>query len=614
MTENTQQLRRVGRRALASSALAGAFLVLAAGPAGAAYTAHVDGGTLEIAGDSASDRLALRLQPGAPGVLEVDVGADGSADFSFDRTTFTAIDVKGGGGGDEIRVDQSAGAFADEAITMDGGSGADTLIGGLGADTLLGGGGDDFADGNQGADLAQLGGGRDRFQWDPGDGSDTVEGGSGTDALDFNGSNAGETIAVSPNGDRVRFTRNVAAIVMDLDGLEDVNFRALGGSDTVAVDALAGTDAKTVDVDLAAVGGGGDAQPDHVIARGTEAEDHLRVRQADGQIVVDRTRVAGSEAQDDVTVATLGAADEVTSDVTVSGPAAINVDGGDGADRAIYEGSGAADAIDVVANGLEVRTGASGAAPYDTATEELVVRGRGGDDAIAGVGNLAALTALTLDGGGGADTLRGGNGADQLLGGTGDDLADGNQGADVALLGSGRDRFQWDPGDGSDTVEGGSGTDALDFNGSNAGEIMAASANGDRVRFTRNIGAIVMDLDSVEDVNVRALGGSDAMTVDSLAGTDARSVHVDLAAIGGAGDGLTDTVVVRGTEAGDDVDVERSGDEVLVDGLAAETRIAGSEGLNDTLRLETLGGDDRVDVDPDAELLLSPVIDLGADE
>ena len=36
------------------------------------------------------------------------------------------------------------------------------------------------------------------------------------------------------------------------------------------------------------------------------------------------------------------------------------------------------------------------------------------------------------------------------------------------------------------------------FNGSAGAEIFEASANGERVRFTRNLGNIVMDLNDVE--------------------------------------------------------------------------------------------------------------------
>ena len=50
---------------------------------------------------------------------------------------------------------------------------------------------------------------------------------------------------------------------------------------------------------------------------------------------------------------------------------------------------------------------------------------------------------------------------------------------------------------------------------------------------------------------------------------------------------------------------------VDVKGLAPETRITGSE-ATDSLRLNTLDGNDRVRVDGAVFGLISPVVDLGA--
>ena len=208
--------------------------------------------------------------------------------------------------------------------------------------------------------------------------------------------------------------------------------------------------------------------------------------------------------------------------------------------------------------------------------------------------------------------MRGGDGADTLIGGNGDDHVDGNIGADRALLGSGDDRFQWDPGDGSDSVEGQSGADALDFNGSNIGEQIDVTANGGRVRLTRNVAAITMDFNDIESSVIRSLGGADQVTVGDLSGTDLKTADVDLAAFGGGGDNSADTVIVNGREKADNVNVTASGQQVLVGGFPALTRISGSESLNDTLRLNTLGGKDQVTIDPNAELLITPVVDLGA--
>ena len=49
----------------------------------------------------------------------------------------------------------------------------------------------------------------------------------------FNGANVAENINVSANGERVLFTRNVGNIVMDLNGVEQIQFNALGGADNV---------------------------------------------------------------------------------------------------------------------------------------------------------------------------------------------------------------------------------------------------------------------------------------------------------------------------------------------------------------------------------------------
>ena len=105
-------------RILLAGGLAAAAFGFASDQANAAYSARVQTGTLTLKGNAADDKLVLRLAPGAPGTLQADVGADGIADFSFDRSTFTSIDVEAGAGDDEVRIDQSGGTFTDEHVTM----------------------------------------------------------------------------------------------------------------------------------------------------------------------------------------------------------------------------------------------------------------------------------------------------------------------------------------------------------------------------------------------------------------------------------------------------------------------------------------------------------------
>jgi len=398
------------------AALAAAAIALVPDPAAAAYSAKVSGGTLLVTGDSASDKLALRLQPGSPTTLVVDVDQNGTADFSFDRTTFTAIDVRAGAGADDVRVDQSGGAFTDEAITIDGGSGDDTLIGGAGAETFVGGAGEDFVDGNIGADRASLGAGNDRFQWDPGDGSDAVDGGSGKDQLDFNGSNAGEEIAFASDAGRVLMTRNVGAIRMELDGLERVELRTLGGSDTVTVGAIGDTGTKTVDVDLNASNGAGDGAADTVIARGTDDAEKVGFASPDGRPFVEglgaQTRVIGGEAAlDSFLIEALGGSDTASMTVGVTSPIPLRIDGGEGDDVARYDGSDQPDQIRILRNGTEVAVDNATSGLFEiAAVESLVVSGLGGDDVIAAGNGIGTLTSLTLEGGQGDDDLRGGEG------------------------------------------------------------------------------------------------------------------------------------------------------------------------------------------------------------
>jgi hypothetical protein len=327
--------------------------------------------------------------------------------------------------------------------------------------------------------------------------------------------------------------------------------------------------------------------------------------------------VAGNEAaNDNVTVAALGGADTINAGVGFVGPIPVTVDGGDGSDTTTYSGTNADDSIGLARNGtaaVAVFTPA-GQPLNNTAVEELIVKGLGGADAITGQNGIGTLTHLTLDGGSGEDTLRGGDGADTLLGGTGNDLVDGNIGADSAQLGSGNDTFQWDPGDGSDAVDGQGGKDALAFNGSNIGEDIRVAANGSRVRLTRNVAAVTMDLDGIESTAVRALGGADTITVDDLAGTDLKAAGIDLGGFDGNGDAAADTVVLNGGDKAERVRVTRADAQVLTTGLAAQTTITGSEAANDVLRVNTLGGRDDVQVAPDVSTLITPVVDLGADQ
>jgi Ca2+-binding RTX toxin-like protein len=450
------------------------------------------------------------------------------APFSIDIGTSENLVLNANGGDDSFSATGSLAALIN--LTIDGGTGNDTILGGNGADLLRGGDGNDFIDGNQGNDTAQLGAGDDVFQWDPGDGSDTVEGQDGTDILLFNGSAANETFEASANGGRVRFTRNVGNIVMDLNDVERLDLNTLGGTDTTTINDMTGTDLVEVNVNQTGAIGGttGDGAADTVIVNGTNGNDIIDVVGA------------GTSAS------VLGLATRVN----------------------ILNSEGANDA--------------------------LVIKALGGKDGVTATTLPAGIVKLTIDGGTGDDSVLGSQGDDQLFGGDGSDFVAGGRGDDTAFLGAGDDSFQWNPGDGSDIVEGQGGTDLMLFFGANINEQIDISANGSRVLFTRDVASIVMDLNGVENVEFRALGGSDNVNVGDLTGTDLVRLDVDLRGPNGGGDGAADTVTVNGTQGADTFGAAGDSGGVSVTGLHTKVNVFFAEQALDRLTLNGQAGDDVI--------------------
>jgi Ca2+-binding RTX toxin-like protein len=509
----------------------------------------------QVFGESGDDRMIWNpgddtdLNEGGAGTDTVEVNGGGGAEVftttangtrvRFDRLDPApfAIDI---GTSENLVLNANGGNDSFSAtgnlaalikITVDGGAGDDTLLGSNGADLLLGGADNDFIDGQQGNDVAFMGAGNDVFQWDPGDGSDTVEGQDGTDTMLFNGSAGAEIFTASANGGRVLFTRNLGNIVMDLNDVETIDLNALGNTDTITVNDVSGTDLVEVNINLAGTIGG----------------------------------TAGD-----------GAADVV-----------------------IVNGTNGNDSIDIVGAGTSVSVLGLSAQVNITnsegANDSLVVNALGGDDGVTATTLPAGVIKLTVDGGAGDDTLLGSQGADVFLGGAGNDFVFGDNGNDLARMGAGDDVFQWNPGDGNDTIEGQDGTDTMLFFGANIAENIDILANGGRVLFSRDIASVTMDLDDVESIDFRALGGSDNIVVGDLSGTDVMRIGLDLRGPNGGGDGAADTVTVNGTQGADTFGAAGDAGGVNVFGLQAAVNIFFPEQANDRLTLNGLGGDDVID-------------------
>jgi Ca2+-binding RTX toxin-like protein len=507
--------------------------------------ASIRRGQLNVLGTARSDKITLRLKPGNKSRLQVDVGGNGSAEFTFKRSAFNRIVVHGAAGADTLSINERFGVFTNtEATSLFGDTGNDLLRSGSAAERLFGGTGNDTIDGKRGNDL--------------------IEGGAGSDLVVFNGSNAAEKFEFSANGSRLRF---VGASTMSIAGVERFDLRALGGADNVVVNDLSGAGLIQLDADLA-----NDGAADVVDIKGSSAASELRV--------------SGG-----ISIGGVGATVNVLRAQAANDK--LNLDPGAGSDRVVVEGTAGNDTIGVAASAVVPHISVSGGPaglPIDIVNSEtLAVESLAGNDTLnAGLG-LAALTQLTLDGGAGNDVINGGDGNDLLRGGTENDAIDGNRGDDTGLLGAGDDSFTWDPGDGSDKVEGEAGTDTMVFNGAGAAENFDFSANGNRLRFFRDVANITMDVDDTERVDLRALGGIDKTVVNDLSATDVKNIVLDLAS-----DGAVDTTTVNGTGGNDTIAIAPNAGAVDVTGLSAAVKIVGSEAANDLLNVNGLDGNDTI--------------------
>jgi hypothetical protein len=324
-----QMIAAVGATALATLAVAADS---SASTHSSASKHKVDGvqaklkhGTLKVKGDNRANAVALRLKAGDPSRLQVDVGDDGSPDFSFARTYVSAIKVKMGKRNDSARIDDANGAFTDSIpTTIAGGKGSDSLEGGqlqIAAEneTYKAGDGNDLVDGGKGNDTARLGDGNDTFRWDNGEGSDVIEGQDGRDTMVFNGAAVAEQVTLTANGGRLTFFRVQGNVTMDTDGVEIVDDNALGGADSVTVNDLTGTDVTQTNLDLASTLGGdtADGAVDNVVVNGTNGDDSINIAGngsgADVTGLATAVSVTHADPTDTLSVNTLAGTDNVTT-------------------------------------------------------------------------------------------------------------------------------------------------------------------------------------------------------------------------------------------------------------------------------------------------------------
>ncbi len=329
--------------------------------------------------------------------------------FTLDIGTTENLVLHANGGDDVITAGNGLAPLI--KLTLDGGAGNDTITGGDGNDLLFGGDGNDLVAGGRGNDVAQLGAGDDTFVWNPGDGSDTVDGGPGTDTLLFNGSNVNENIDIAANGSHVRFSRDVGNVTMDLHSIEQIQFNALGGADTITVEDLSGASVEA-----------GYRQPGFAARqRHRRRLGGYRARQRQGR-----------------------------STTTSRSPAAARI-------RRTIAGLHGEQVSIQWQRGCQ-RCGTRHQHSWRPRQDRCIAGLAAGADAPDDRCRRRQRQHHRQPGRRRADRC-----------GAGNDLITGGRGNDVAFMGDGNDKFVWNPGDKvADTVEGQAGADTLGSNGSNA--------------------------------------------------------------------------------------------------------------------------------------------------
>jgi Ca2+-binding RTX toxin-like protein len=611
-------------------------------------TAEVNGGNGAEIFTVTANGSRVRFDRTTPGPFSLDIGTTENLALNMNEgdDVFTAgnglanlihLQVDGGAGDDTI-------TGGDGNDTLLGGSGNDVITGGRGSDTaILGTGDDEFVwnpgdgsdvvDGQDGFDTLEFNGANvnetfnisakgtrasltrnvgnvtmdlgtmERIQIAALGGADNVVvndlsttgvqqvaidlsatpgsgvGDGAADSVTVNGTSAGDQIQVAGSGGSVSVTGLSAQVTLLGAGNDTFQWDPGDGSDVV--EGQDGTD--TLLFNGANIG-----EKIDISANGTRT----RLSRDVGNVTMDLGGVEHIQLNmlggpDTITVNDLSGTDTIQVAIDLSQPSGSGT--GDGAaDTVITNGTANDDQISVatsgnsiVVKGLAAQVTVSGA---ESLNDSLVVNGGAGNDTIDASRLNAGQVGLTLNGGAGDD---------RIIGSAGNDVVNGGPGSDVALLGAGNDLFIWNPGDGSDIVEGQAGADTLQFNGSNIGENIDISANGSRIRLSRDIGVITMDVNDTETINVRALGGEDTITVNDLTGTDVSNVNIDLGVAGGGADDQADTIVLNATDGDDAITVTSNNGVVTVTGLAEVVTISNFD-TNDRIVINGLGGDDAI--------------------
>src|SRR5262249_45360948 len=141
---------------------------------------------------------------------------------------------------------------------------------------------------------------------------------------------------------RVHFVRDVGTITMNLNGVEEIDFNALGGSDTVTVDDLTATDVTAVNLNLNNSAGTGDGESDPVVINAPNGDDAIQIASFDNGARITASglfplvNITGAEGTNDhLRVNAGGGNDGVDASGLLAGAIDLNLNGGAGNDTLI---------------------------------------------------------------------------------------------------------------------------------------------------------------------------------------------------------------------------------------------------------------------------------------
>ena len=404
----------------------------------------------------------------AAGQNGLALNSDGDVDITASPGAF-GLEIFGLEGNDVLnaRGSNGAGLHFLGPVVLEGAEGDDTLRGSSEPDILIGGPGNDRIEGQESADLIDGGPGSDNIS--AGDGADTVTGGPGNDSFALS---AGDDVVHSDDGE-------LDGQISGGAGIDTAYYDAGVDPTPVAVEnripvapppppppppGACSYDAatKAVTAQMAAgsqgtliVAGAGEihfgAVPSPCGAATTANTNSITI-------------VGGSGSSEHVTIDQTGGsfapgatAETGASEIEI----AINL--GDATDQVVVLGTAGDDAISVGQNGVALNADGDLDVTFSPLPAVLEIRGGGGRNTITGQGAQGTgarfLGKLLLFGGDLGDTLTGGDGADELNGGAGADVLEGRLGADVLRGADGGDTLAGN--DGNDELTGGAGVDSF---------------------------------------------------------------------------------------------------------------------------------------------------------